>query len=100
MREETSKIFGSPALPEYAFCFVKSVLLPAAPPLQIQGSLWESRRSANFARYFAHTNLLTFKIFRAVITSQDLSFDTKFGRLKSRDTVPLRVPNLDVHDFI
>ena len=29
------------------------------------------------------------KMFSAVITSQDLSFDTKFGRLKCRDAVPL-----------
>ena len=33
-------------------------------------------------------NLLALKLFNPVIASQDLSIDTKFGRLKYRDTVP------------
>ncbi len=41
------------------------------------------------ARFFAHTNLPSFKPHSAVVASQDLSFDTEFGRFKSRDTVPL-----------
>ena len=40
-----------------------------------KGALWESRRSANFNRFFSHTNLLSFKAFSSVVTSQDLSFN-------------------------
>ena len=36
-----------------------------------------------------HTNLLALKLFSAVVSSQDLSIDTKFDQLKSHDTVPL-----------
>ena len=49
----------------------------------------ERRQSSNFAFFLSHSSLLAFKLFSAVVTSQDLSFDTKFDWLKSHDTVPL-----------
>ena len=41
-----------------------------------KAQFWKSQQSANLARFFAHTNLLSFKPFSAVVTSQDHSFDT------------------------
>ena len=90
--------FGEQALPDWgsrgehalAACTSRQEQCSRHPPhnLGAIGALCKSRQSANFARFFAHTNLLSFKPFRAVVASQCLSFDAKFGRLKSCDTVP------------
>ncbi len=52
---------------------------------------WPSGESTALARIFVHTCLMALKLFNAVVISQDLSFDSKFGRLKSHDTVPFNV---------
>ncbi len=62
------------------------------PPFltRANSAFWERWRSANFAWFFTHTNLLSLKPFSAVVTSQDFSIDTNFGWFKFRDTFPLR----------
>ena len=64
---------------------------PASSPAPAKNPGSENAAAKRKFRLF----LMALKLFRAVtgITYQDLSIDTKFGRLNSRDTVPLSAQN-------
>ena len=55
--------------------------------------------SAYFVNNFVHVRLPTFEPIRAALTSQDLSFDTKFSPSQSRVTLPLKdlVTGINAH---
>ena len=81
----------------------QSMLVPPAPVgerMPIHFNFTESKAylgeptKRELTSFFAHTNLLIFIAFSAVITSQNLSFDIKSGRYKSHDTVPLNFPHI------
>ena len=49
------------------------------------------RGSAYFVNNFVHVRLPTLEPIRAALTSQEISFDTKFSPSQSRVTLPLNI---------
>ncbi len=61
-----------------------------APPLQSNRCALGEPVNTEMCSFLNEHKSAKFKPCSAVVTCQDLSFDTKFGQLKSHDTVPYR----------